>query len=86
MVLPQVSDQFGQAPSRERLPRSVRVGAGDAADELSGGRTELSWSTAVPFWVQRREPLGVERVDHLPHVALGRGEHDRDLARGPALH
>ena len=48
------------------------------------GRTEFSWSSAAP--VQGREPLGVERVDQLPHVVLAGGEHDRDIARGPDLY
>jgi hypothetical protein len=86
MVLAQVGGQFGQAPVRERLPQGVRVGAGDAAEELAGGRTEFSWSAAAPFWVQSGEPLVVERVDHLPHIVLAGGEHHRDLARGPTLH
>jgi len=51
-----------------------------------GGRTEFTGPAAAPFWVQSREPGVVERVDHLPHIPLGRGEHLRDLGCGAALH
>src|SRR5690606_33141193 len=61
-------------------------GAGDPADELTDVGAELRWTAPAPFWVQRREPLLVERVDHLPRVLRGRGEHRRRLRRAAALH
>lgn len=48
---------------------------GDTADQL----TDRGCRTSVPdprfIWAQRREPLLVERLDHLPRVLRSRREH-----------
>jgi hypothetical protein len=54
-VFGEVADQLGQAPGRERQPQCDGFAGGDAADLITGGRPELSWSAAAPFWGQRRE-------------------------------
>src|SRR5690606_23157090 len=86
MLVTQVLDQLRQAPCGERPPELLGRGAGDPADELTDVGAELRWTAPAPFWVQRREPLLVERVDHLPRVLRGRGEHRRRLRRAAALH
>ena len=86
VLLAQVFDQLGQAPGGERQPGLLRRGPGDPADQLADVGAEPRRSAPAPFWVQSGEPLLVERVDHLPRVLRGRGEHRRRLGGAAALH
>lgn len=45
-------------------PRGVWTAPGDLTDRLSRGHIGLARSAPAPFWVQRREPVVVEVVDH----------------------
>jgi hypothetical protein len=81
----QVLDQLGQAPRGERQPHLLWRRPGDPADQLASVGAELSRTAPAPFWVRSGEPLVVERVDHLPRVLRGRGEHRRSLGRAAAL-
>ena len=65
MLLTEMFDELGQAPGGKRPPGVLRRGPGDPADQLADVEAEPTGSAPAPFWVQRREPLGVERVDHL---------------------
>ena len=84
-VLGQVLDQLRQAPRRERAAKLLRRGLGDPAHGLTNRGAEPRWPAPAPFWVQRREPGLVERVDHLPRILRLHREHARRFRRTPAL-